>query len=95
VAKIIWSQKSIRDIEVIAEFISQDSIERANNFVQKLIESTDRLMDFPYSGRIIQELGDKSVREVIYGSYRIMYKIQNNEVFISGIIHTARNWNEF
>ncbi len=42
-------------------------------------------------GRVIPEIGKQSCREIIYGSYRIMYRLDNNEVWITGVIHGARN----
>lgn len=93
-AKVILSPKALQDIDFIAEYISLDSIESANIFVKRLIQSTDGLEDFPYSGRIIKELDDDYSREIIISSYRIMYKIDDDIVIISSIVHSDRNWYE-
>ena len=91
-AEVIWSPSALRDVEDIAEFISRDSPEQAALFVERLIEKTDPLMDCPLSGRVIPEIGKEKTREIIYGSYRIMYLIEGEEVWITGIIHGARDW---
>ena len=88
--KIIWSQNAIFDIESIAEFISRDSEDRASLFILRLMESTKRLVEFPFSGRIIPEINNTLKREIIYGSYRIMYQIENDEIFITGVLHGAQ-----
>ena len=90
--KIIWSPSALKDIESIAEYISRDSSDQASLFVLRLIEMVDHLEDFPFSGRIIPEIENKSCREVIYGSYRLMYKIVKKDIWITGIVHAARNW---
>ena len=91
-AELIWSPSALRDVEDIAEFISRDSPEQAALFVERLIEKTDSLTEYPLSGRIIPEIGKENAREIIYGSYRIMYLIEGDAVWITGIIHGARDW---
>ena len=53
---------------------------------------TDRLEEFPKSGRVIPEINDDSYRALIYGAYRIMYRITKREIWITGVIHGARDW---
>lgn len=64
-ASIIWSPTSLEDIDSIAEYISKDSTVMAKLFVERLIEATDRLEMFPYSGRMIPEINDDTCREII------------------------------
>jgi len=90
--KIIWSENALEDIELISEFISKDSSDRAALFVSRLIDATDKLSQYPNSGRVIPEVKNEEYREVIYGAYRIMYKLKLNEVLILAVIHSARDW---
>tara|TARA_B100000745_G_scaffold297133_1_gene243585 strand:+ start:411 stop:695 length:285 start_codon:yes stop_codon:yes gene_type:complete len=90
--KIIWAPTALNDIEAIAKFIERDSPEQASLFVTRVIEMTDRLQDFPESGRIIPEINKKNCREIVYGAYRIMYLIIKKEVWITGVVHGARSW---
>jgi len=92
VGKVIWSPTALKDIDSIAEFIARDSVDRAALFVLRLMDAADRLQDFSLSGRIIPEMNNPSCREIIYGAYRIMYRIENDDVWITGIVHGARNW---
>ena len=62
-------------------------------FVGRLIEATDRLGSVPLSGRMIPEIGHPDCREIIYGAYRIMYRVQDEDVWITGVVHGARDWN--
>ena len=84
-AKVIWSPSSLDDIDSIAEYISKDSVYHASLFIDRLFEATDRLKEQPLSGRIIPEIGNSSCREIIYGSYRIMYRIEKNNIWITGV----------
>lgn len=54
-AELVWSPRSLKDIELIYEFIKQDSIEAARAFVNELIIETINIPDFPYKGRLVPE----------------------------------------
>ena len=90
--KIIWAPSALSDIESIAEYIERDSVDQAALFVTRIMEMTDRLEKFPQSGRVTPEVNNEFYREIIYGAYRIMYRITKEEIWITGVIHGARNW---
>jgi len=92
VVKVIWAPAALDDVDAIGEFISRDSPANASLFVDRLMQATDRLKLFPQSGRVIPEIGDVQCREVVYGSYRIMYRVVRDEVWVTGVVHGARNW---
>jgi addiction module RelE/StbE family toxin len=91
-AEVIWAPSALTDVASIAQYIADDSPEMASLFVRRLIEATDRLEDFPLSERMIPEINHPDCREVIYGAYRIMYRLEKDEVWITGVVHGARNW---
>jgi len=93
-AEVIWAPSALDDIDSIAKYIAADSAEMASLFIDRLIEATDRLEQFPLSGRIIPEINNPDCREVIYGAYRIMYRMEGDEVWITGVIHGARDWTQ-
>ena len=90
--KIIWAPSALKDIGSIAEYIERDSVDQSALFVSRIIEITDQLEYFPESGRIIPEIKNKNCRELVYGAYRIMYRIVKKEIWITGVVHGARNW---
>ena len=90
--QVIWSPSSLEDIEQVAQFIARDSSDQAALFVGRLIDATDRLASVPLSGRIIPEIGHPDCREIIYGAYRIMYRVQGEDVWITSVVHGAQDW---
>ena len=90
--KIIWAPSALKDIDAIAQYIERDSVDQAALFVTRIIEMVDRLQEFPQSGRVIPEINHVHCREIIYGAYRIMYRITEKEVWITGVLHGAKNW---
>ncbi|MBI5243557.1 MAG: type II toxin-antitoxin system RelE/ParE family toxin [Elusimicrobia bacterium] len=91
--KVTWAPSAIDDINWIAEYVARDSAEQAALLVARLFEATDRLQEFPLSGRAIPEIGNQSCREVICGAYRIMYRLEGENIWITGVVHGARDWN--
>ena len=79
-AEVKFTLQSISDLEDIAEYISKDSFFYASMQVQKLIKRTDLLEKQPLRGRVVPELKIKSIRELIEGNYRIVYRIVNDNM---------------
>lgn len=88
-AQIKWTPQSLDDIEAIANFIARDSSYYARMFTTKGFEVVDRLELFPESGRIVPELNRKEIREIIFGDYRIIYRIRDDLVEILTVYHSA------
>ncbi len=88
--KIVWTELAIDDLRNIHNYISKESHAYANNLVEKLISRVDQIEQFPESGRIVPEYGKRSLRELIEGSYRIIYKIHHQYIGIVRVHHSAR-----
>ena len=80
----------MRTVEAIRSYIARDSARYAEMVVERLFHAVDRLELFPLSGRVVPELGDESVREIILGSYRIVYRIREGMVHVITVFHGVR-----
>lgn len=89
-AQVRWTPEAYDDLEAIFLFIARDSPEFAATFVDRIIRSTDRLASFPRSGRVVPEFDTENLRELLVGSYRIIYRIKDDYVHLLTIIHGAR-----
>lgn len=87
--RVVWSQRALRDVEGIADYIAQDSAAYAAVVVRTIINQTKMLSRFPRSGRKVPEFDD--IRELLAYSYRIIYRVQENEVIIAAVIHGQTN----
>jgi plasmid stabilization system protein ParE len=59
-------------------------------FVERVFAAVKRLETFPRSGRVVPEIGQEDIREIIVGSYRIVYVVSEEEVNILTVFHAAR-----
>ena len=80
----------MEDLKGIQEYISRDSVYYANKFVDEVFDATEKLEIFPEMGRIVPELAIPTVREIFYGSYRIIYELINDNALIIAVIHGKR-----
>ncbi len=71
---------------------SPDSRFYANRFVDRLLEATEVLTDFPELGRHVAEARPRSdIRELIFRGYRIIYLIRADGVFMLTVLHGSRD----
>ena len=89
-ARVGWSQRALRDVEGIADYIAKDSPVYAAVVVRNIIAQTKMLAQFPRSGRKVPEFDDDDIRELLAYSYRIIYRIEQDKVIISTVIHGKR-----
>lgn len=73
--KVVWSPLAIEKLEAIAKFIALDKPTAAENWVNDIFDRAELLGSQPESGRQVPELLGISYREVIFGNYRIIYKV--------------------
>ena len=80
----------LEDLRSIHSYIAKDSKIYADKFVEKLINRVDQLESFPKSGRVVPEFESDTIRELIEGNYRIVYKINSDHIGVVRIHHSAR-----
>lgn len=77
--EIIWTDKAIQDLNEIGEYTFRDSPKYAELTVSSLFEAPAILIQHPNAGKMVPEFSSQSIREIICGNYRIVYKIVNYE----------------
>lgn len=88
--QVIWALQAIEDVEAIRAYVARDSSHYADLVVERIVAAVTRLESQPLSGRVVPEVGDQALREVIHGSYRIVYRLKPNVAEIVTVFHGAR-----
>jgi plasmid stabilization system protein ParE len=90
--KVILTPQSLDDLEVVVTFIAKDNPERARTFGNELIDRALSVATFPERGRVVPEIGEPSVREIIHGAYRIIYELSADRetIYVLRFWHGAR-----
>lgn len=82
--------QAVEDLEAIQAYVARDSEHYAALLVERLFASVDRLGTFPESGRVVPEFQSADLRELIVGSYRIVYRLGDDSVAVLTVFHGAR-----
>ena len=81
-ARIIWTEPALLDLDRIADYIALDKLDAASRLVRRVFESVERLADFPESVSCPKELRGTRYRHLVIPPLRIFYRIEKNEIFI-------------
>ncbi len=93
--KIQWAEPAVLDLESIRDYIARDSEYYAAEFVGRILNAVENLSVLPGMGRKVPEIDDNKIREIIFNSYRIIYRVDDEKenVLILAVIHAARDMN--
>jgi toxin ParE1/3/4 len=88
--KVFWTDAALGQLESIRDYFARTSPEYAQKLVERLVNRSEKVADFPRSGRMAPEYEIDEVRQVIEGQYRIIYLIKEDQIEILALIHTSR-----
>ena len=86
-----WTETAIQDVEEAAAFIGRDSRFYAAASVQETRAAARSLRTFAERGRVVPEIEAPDIREFFIGSYRRIYQVTADRVFILAFIHGTRD----
>ena len=90
VTEVRWTDQAVEDVRSIRDYIGRNSARYALLVTERLVESVERLETMPQSGRVVPEFNNEQLREVIWGSYRIVYHLLDDAVEVLTVHHSAR-----
>ena len=85
--RIIWSPLAVDRASKISDYIAQDKPTAAEKWVNTVFSKVEQLKSSPEIGRIVPEINNLQFRELIYGNYRIIYRIEKQQISILTIRH--------
>lgn len=85
--KILWSRLAVERASEICDYIALDNPTAAANWIETIFKKIEQLKSSPLSGRVVPEVNNKEIRELIYGNYRIIYRVENKQISILTIRH--------
>jgi len=91
---VIWSAPSKDDLKKIYDYIASDSKYYAMKVSQEFVEKSEQLIKLPRIGRIVPEIEDPNIRELIIYSYRLIYEISPKRIEILAIIHGRQDFSK-
>jgi plasmid stabilization system protein ParE len=87
--RIAWTDLALDCVEESALHIAADDPVAARRWADELFAAVEQLARFPESGRLVPGLEGRRVRELIYGAYRVFYRV-DEAVIILTVRHASQ-----
>lgn len=87
---VIWTPRARADLKAIHDYIAKDAPFNAKTVVREVLRKADTLTDLPQLGRVVPELNDEQLREIPAYSWRILYHLRHNHIYIVTLVHKRR-----
>jgi toxin ParE1/3/4 len=93
--KVRWTVSARADLLEVVEYVFAENPDAAVRMRSRIRHSTRHLVEHPEIGRIVPELGDPTLRELVIPPYRVVYLVLSDEFHIMGVIHSKRLMPDF
>jgi toxin ParE1/3/4 len=90
-AKLVWTEPALGDVRDIIAYIRKDSGAYARKMGQRLRQAPKVLKKNPRRGWKVPEFEVDDLREIVVGSYRIIYRILGDACYIIAVVHGSRD----
>ena len=77
-------------LDDVVSYIAQDSRPAAERLLIQALEAASSLGVFSERGRMVPELDQPNVRQLLVHRYRLIYEVTPDEVQILAFVHGAR-----
>lgn len=88
--KVHWTDTARDHLRAIHAYIARNSPQYAARTVDRLTRRSQQIAEFPLSGRVVPEFEVPQIRQVLEGSYRIIYYIKPGQIDVLAVVHAAQ-----
>lgn len=95
--QIIWKPQAVKDLEAIEDYFLNIAPEIAEIIVDEIKIKVKQLEKFPGIGRMVPDLYDSTIREILYKNYRIVYFLPESitdPIEILTVFHSSKQFGE-
>jgi len=85
--QVVWAIRARRALDDALIYIAKDSPQNASQIAERVIERADSLATFSERGRVVPEVNDPTLRELLVDPFRLMYEVHEGEVRIVAFLH--------
>ncbi len=89
--RIIWSKRAETDLYNHIGYIAERSKQNAKRVLKKILELSETLINQPYKYQKEEVYNDESVRRAVIYSYKVVYKIYDDEIRILRVFSTHQH----
>ena len=91
-AKIVWTEPALTDLDAIADYIALENPDAASALVRQIFEHVEQLAEFPNSGSHLPEMQDSRYRQIVEPPCRVIYRADARGVTILHVMRSAQTF---
>ena len=91
--RVVWAESASAALDEVISYIARDSRSAAVRVLTRALEVGSTLDLLAERGRVVPELNDPALRELLVYDYRLLYQVRDDSVVIVGFVHGARDFN--
>jgi toxin ParE1/3/4 len=88
--RVVWTPEAEQDRDDVWDYIATDNVAAAARMDELFSDVVAQLADFPLMGRAGKIAGTREL--VLHESYRLVYEVEGETVWVLALVHTARRW---
>ena len=81
-AKVVWTEPALSDLDAIADYIALDNPVAASQLVQRIFEHVEQLERYPETGSVPPELRGSRYRQIVEAPCRVFYRYDGKRALI-------------
>jgi plasmid stabilization system protein ParE len=90
--RVVWAYPARADLRAALEYLAEESHQSASKLFEEVEAAGVSLEEFPERGRIVPELKLQDRREIFVQKYRLVYRLERDQITILRLIHGRRDF---
>jgi toxin ParE1/3/4 len=92
---VVWADSARRALDYVLEYVAQESRDRAVTLLSRVLDAAATLDMLANRGRVVPELNQPDVRELLVFDYRVQYRVLEEQVVAIAFLHGARDFSKW
>ncbi len=88
--RLVWTERAVQDLEAIEFYIAHNNPTAAIAMTDELIARAEALPEHPRKGRVVPEVANPDIRELLVGNYRLVYRIHGKTIEVLQVFEGHR-----
>ncbi|MBO6535729.1 MAG: type II toxin-antitoxin system RelE/ParE family toxin [Balneolaceae bacterium] len=89
--EVIFTDRFLTRVEECTDYIALDDVPTAIKWAEGVFKLCEQLSAQPKSGRMVPEFNRAEIKELIHGSYRLVYELKSNRIDMLTIWHVRQS----
>ena len=93
--RVIWTESARRALDEVIAYIAQESSDGAVRVLTRALDTAASLSTLADRGRVVREIGESTLRELLVYDYRLLYRVREDRVVIRAFLHGVRDFSKW